>query len=379
MSDYSVSFRSVLRGYDQAQVDQHMNELAQAAASSWQEATERTRHISELETTNRQLKSELKSLAERARVLEESQSEATTPTYTGLGERIGAVLTLVDNEVNELRIRAQASAANSRALADENALATRQEADRYAREIHSAAEDEASQKLEEARQQADGLLEEARHEAESIRNEARQDADSFRGEAERQAMARQDADRQAMARREEAEALYEQARAKAAAAAVDFETTLAARREASAVEFAAQVAAAEQQLASIRQRADRARSDSEQAQHEAAWKATQQVEQAAARAQALVAEARTKAERIREDSERELADASQRRDAINAEISNVRHELAELGGPTRITSIDPVEPAADHNGGPVAVEQEVVAQMLADAQAADSGDGSTQG
>src|ERR1019366_1771821 len=43
MSDYNVSFRSVLRGYDQEQVDQHMRELAQAAAKSWQEATEHTR------------------------------------------------------------------------------------------------------------------------------------------------------------------------------------------------------------------------------------------------------------------------------------------------------------------------------------------------
>jgi len=380
MSDYNVSFRSVLRGYDQAQVDQHMNELAQAAASSWQESTEHTRQINELTAANRQLKSDLDSLSERARVLEEAQVEAAAPTYTGLGERIGAVLTLVDNEVNELRIRAQAGAANSRALAEEDALAIRLDAHKYARETRSATEDEAAQILDEARQQADNLLEDARQQAESLRDDARQDAESLRDEADRQTRAREDADRQATARREEAEALYEQARAKAAAAAVDFETTLAARREASAVEFAAQVAAAEHQLGTVRQRSEQARRDSERAQQEAASKITQQLEQATSRAHAVVTEARAKAERIRDDSEREFAAATARRDSINAEIANVRHDLAELGGATRINPmLLEVPAAADQDGAAGEVEQEVD-QVQADDPTADSGhDTSTLG
>jgi DivIVA domain-containing protein len=371
MSDYSVSFRSVLRGYDQAQVDQHMNELAQAAASAWQESTDHTQQISGLTAANTRLKSEVESLAERARVAEEAQTEAEAPTYTGLGERIGSVLTLVDNEVNELRIRAQAGAANSRALADEMALATRQAADRYARETRSATEDEAAQILEEARQQADSLLQDAGQQADSLRDDARADAESARDDADRQTMARQDADRQSMARREEAEALYERARAKAAAAAVDFETTLAARREASALEFAAQVTAAEQQLTAVRLRSERARGDSERAQQEAASKIAQQLEQATARAQSLVAEAKLKAERIRDDSERELAMATQRRDSIKAEYSNVRHDLAALGGATRTNTAGPAEPVADQNEAAGDVEQEVATEVPADVQAAD--------
>jgi DivIVA domain-containing protein len=380
MSDYNVSFRNVLRGYDPDQVDQHMNELAQAAAKSYQEATEHTRQINELMTANAHLKSELDSVSERARVLEEAQTEAAEPTYTGLGERIGTVLTLVDNEVNELRIRAQASAANTRALAEEDALAIRQDAHKYARETRSATEDEAAQILDEASQQADNLQEDARQHAEGLREDARQDAESLREEAERQARAHEDADRQATARREEAEAQYEQARARAAAAAVDFETTLAARREASAVEFAAQVAAAEQQLSTIRQRSEQARRDSERAQQEAASKITQQLEQATSRAHVLLAEARAKAERLRDDSERELAAATARCDSINAEIANVRHDLAALGGPTRIDPRLLEVPAADQNGAASEVEQEVLAEMQVDGaqlqangQTADSG------
>jgi DivIVA domain-containing protein len=372
MSDYNVSFRSVLRGYDQEQVDQHMSELAQAAAKSWQEANEHTRQINELMAANAQLKSELESLSERARVLEEAQVEAAAPTYTGLGERIGTILTLVDNEVNELRIRAQAGAANSCALAEEEALAIRLDAHKYARETRSATEDEAAQILDEASQQADNLLEDARQQAESVRDDARQDAESVREEAERQARAREDADRQAAARREEAEAQYEQTRARAAAAAVDFETTLAARREASAVEFAAQVAAAEQQLSTIRQRSEQARRDSERAQQEAASKITQQLKQATSRAHALLTEAKAKAERIRDDSERELATASARRDSINAEIANVRHDLAALGGPTRIDPRLLDVPAADQDGAAGEIEQEVPAHVQANGQTADA-------
>ena len=46
----------------------------------------------------------------------------------------------------------------------------------------------------------------------------------------------------------------------------------------------------------------------------------------------LVSEARATAERIRTESERELAAATQRRDSINAQLSNVRQMLATLSG-----------------------------------------------
>ncbi|MEP7193605.1 MAG: hypothetical protein ABI903_12155 [Actinomycetota bacterium] len=359
MSGYSVSFRSALRGYNQDQVDHHMNELAQAAASAWQEANERTRQIEDLRAANSMLKNEVAAHAQRARELERAQLESAEPTYTGLGERIGSVLTLVDNEVSELRTRAHAGAENILALAEENALATRQDADKYARETISAAEDEVARILDEARQNADSLVDDAIQQGEGIREDARQEADSLRDEADRQAMARQDADRQAMARREEAEALYEQARAKSAAAAVDFETTLAARREASALEFTAQVTAAEQHLAAVRLRSEQVRSDSEQAQQEAASKIARQLEQATSRAQAVVAEAKTKAERIRESSDRELASATQRLDSVNAQIYNVRHDLSLLGGASRANPMGLAEPALDQSQAMGEVGQEV--------------------
>ena len=314
MTDRNAQFRSVLRGYDPSQVDQHVHELVQAAAAARQEAGERTIQVSKLEAAQGQLRGEVERQVQRTRALEEAQTKAATPTYATLGERIGSILTLADKEASELRTRAQADAANHHALADESALATRREADHYATEIRSAADAEAARIMEDAKRRADSLLD--------------------------------DADRQAMARCEEAEAVYERARAKSATAAVDFETTLAERRDASALEFAAEVTAAEQQLATVRLQSEQANVESEQAQQEAASHSAQQLDQAMTQAHALVAEAKAKAERIRGDSERELAAATQRRDSINAQLSNVRQMLAALGGVAIANPSEPAEPAA---------------------------------
>ena len=330
MTDSQAHFRSVLRGYDPAQVDQHVRQLAQAAAAARQEAGERTVEVSKLEAAHGQLMSEVERHAQRVQALEEAQTKAAAPTYTTLGERIGSILTLADKEATELRARAAADVAHHHALADESALATRRDADHYATETRSAADAEAALFLEDAKRQADSLLD--------------------------------DADRQAMVRREEAEAVYERACAKSATAAVDFETTLAARRDASALEFAAEVTAAEQQLAAIRLRSEESRIESEQAQREAASRSAQQLEQATTHARKLVAEAKTKAEQIRGDSERELAAATQRRDSINVQLSNVRQMIAALGGAAIVNPLELTESVA-------VAQQEPVTQAPGDSSA----------
>jgi cell division septum initiation protein DivIVA len=364
MSNPNVYFRRVLHGYDPTQVNQHVNQLAQESAAVWQEAAERTLQVNKLETANCQLKDEVKRHAQRARELEEAQMEAAKPTYEGLGERIISILTLANEEAIELRTRALADAVSQHALAYESALATRQDADDYAVGTRNATDDEAARILEDTKQHANSLLNDAKDQGDSLLNDAKQQADSLLNDADRQTMARQDADRQTMTRREEAEAVYERARASSAAAAIDFETTLAARRDTSALDFAAQVTTAEQQLVAVRLRSEQIRHDSERAQQVAAAKAEQQLEQAMAHAQTLVAEARAKAERIRENSAHELAGATERRDHINAQLSIVRRDLAALGDVTRFNPVRLAEPAgADPAAAAVAArdQQDVVA------------------
>jgi hypothetical protein len=318
MNESNAQFRSVLRGYDTAQVDQRVRELTQTAEAAQREAGGLSIQVSKLEATQRQLRSDVEGQVARTHALEEARNKAAAPTYADLGERIGSMLTLADEEGAELRIRAQADAETHVALANESARVTREDADGYAMEAHSSADAEVARLLEDARRRADSVLD--------------------------------DADRQATTRCEEAEALYERARAKSAAAVADFETTLAARRESSAQEFAEQVATAEQQLAAVQQRAEQIRTDSIQAQQESTSRSANQLEQARVQAETLVSEAKTKAERIRDDSERMLVAATQRRDSINAQLTNVRQMLATLTGGAMAS---PSEQAGPEQAGPV--------------------------
>ena len=52
------------------------------------------------------------------------------------------------------------------------------------------------------------------------------------------------------------------------------------------------------------------------------------IAEAEQKAEQIVAEAMARADRIRAESERELAAATQRRDSINAQLTNVRQMLA---------------------------------------------------
>jgi hypothetical protein len=71
-----------------------------------------------------------------------------------------------------------------------------------------------------------------------------------------------------------------------------------------------------------------------------------------------VAEAKAKADRIREDSERVLAAATQRRDSINAQLTNVRQMLATLSGGGIANPLEPAEPERAEPEQPVpATEQ----------------------
>jgi cell division septum initiation protein DivIVA len=301
------SFRSVLRGYDPAQVDQWRGEHAQALEQARQEAAERTVEVSGLKSALARAQEEHGQTRKALEAAQEQQRQASAPTFAGLGERIGNILTLADEEASEIRRNAQADAqtlaGTSRLAADQ----TRVDADRYAENLRTKAEAEATQLVEKARQQADALLD--------------------------------DADREAAARREEAEAYYEHQRARAAASAADFEATLGQRRDKAAAEFKAQMSGHEQALAQAQERAAALSAESEKAHAVAKAETSKLLESARAEAESLVAEARDKAERVRRDSERELTAATARRDSITAQLSNVRQMLATLGGASMVEGL----------------------------------------
>src|SRR5690606_14251002 len=110
---------------------------------------------------------------------------------------------------------------------------------------------------------------------------------------------------------------------------------------------------------------------------------------ARAEAEELVSAAREHAERIRRDSERELAAVTARRDAITAQLGNVRTMLATVGGGSVLggslmaaamdDSGEEASPGDDGATGegaeaPVAEDGDVVAEDGATVAAADEAD-----
>jgi len=293
-------FPTVFRGYDPVQVDQHVAALQQAAEAARQEAASSSVELTKLRQSHDALAEELEGQRASLGQLEEQARKVSSPTFADLGERIGSMLGLADEEATSIRAAAAAEVEQARHAADEDATLVRAEADRYAEEIRSRADVDASESLSRAKAEADSIID--------------------------------DAAREAAARREEAEAYYEKQRAAAAASAADFERTLGERRERSAAEFTAQMAQQDQALAAVQERADLLGREAEDDRQAAATEASRTLEAARTEAAALVHSAKEQAERIRRDSERELAAATARRDSITAQLSNVRNMLATLGG-----------------------------------------------
>ncbi len=299
MSTNFPPFRTVRRGLDPEQVEATVRELMAALDAIRREAADRTVELAKAQAAHAELTGRLKAATAHVGELEEAHRTAASPTYRDLGERIASILSLADEEAQEVRGVATLEAQRHRDEADAAVAALRADSERYAEDVRTKAQADAARAVEEAKRSADTMLDHA--------------------------------DRECAARREEAEALFESHRAKAAAAAADFETTLAERRDKAAAEFAALLSANEESLSSVQSRASQLAHESQAAHHEARSAASSTIESAKEEAALLVQQARAQADRIRRDSERELAAATSRRDSINAQLSNVRQMLATLG------------------------------------------------
>jgi hypothetical protein len=284
MADETPTFRTVRHGYDPAAVDEHVSRLSSLVESAQARTGELTRRLEQLQRSTE----------------ERLANTPAAPTFADLGERIGQILQLADEEAAHIRATADSEVRQKVAEIETANAKAREDAERFSTETRSSATQEAARILEDAKRAADQMLDEAQ--------------------------------RQATARREEAEAMYERQRAQAAKAAADFEQTLAERRDAAEHDFRDRSAQNERELASVQENIARLRQEGEQAHAEAQRAATRAVQEAEGKAAQIVNEAMARADRIRAESERELAAATQRRDSINAQLANVRQMLATLTG-----------------------------------------------
>lgn len=316
MADHDT-FRVVLRGYEPAQVNERINELTKVAA---QARAQRDALAARLEAAERDL-------AEATQAQTASTGAAPVaaepPTYEHLGDRVGQILTLADQEAQDLRRRAEEQIAGLRRQLDEEEQATREKAERYAAETRSAAESEAARIVADARRAADERIDKA--------------------------------EREATSRIQAAEAIHEEQRTRAVKAAADFESTLAERRKVAEDEFQRQMDEVQGRLDEARQTLEKARADARQTEDDAKAEARRVVDSAEQEAQRVRDQAAAATARMRAESERELAAATQRRNAINAQLGNVREMLATLTG--SVVPTEPAEPTADAAEHPAADAQ----------------------
>ena len=327
MTQQNAAFRTVMRGYEPGEVDRAIAELRKALDQSRAEGGDNSVALTKLRSQVAQLEEQANAYRLRLATLEQEQKDFTAvPSYNDLGARIGKMLKLAEDEAKELVAKATAEAEKLVTEAQAAADATRSAADRYAADVSSKTDAESTHILEAAKRQSDEILDYA--------------------------------DREAMARREEAEAVYEHQRARAAAAAADFEKTLAERRDRAAEEFAAQMQVNEQAIVRAQERQASLDAEADRTLAEAKAQADLHLKGAREEAGHHVDSARLTAEKIRRESERELQAATARRDAITAQLTNVRQMLATLGG---VSIVNPLADPEEAKPEPVAaVDEDVV-------------------
>lgn len=289
-------FRTVLRGYDPTEVDRAIGDLCKARDQARAEAADGSLALGKAQAAVSQLEEQLAGYRTRLAKLESAKEEQ--PSFSDIGARIGRMLALAEDEATELRTRARAESERLTGEVNAEVEQLKSNAERHSRDVISKADTEAARILEAAKRQADEIIDYA--------------------------------DREAVARREEAEAVYEAHRARAAAAAAEFEQNLAERREKASEELATQTAANEAAIARLKERHDNLELEAENMLFGAREQAEAILKSAREEAVQHIAAARASAVKIRRESERELQAAVARRDSINAQLANVRQMLNTL-------------------------------------------------
>ena len=310
------TFRMILRGYDPEEVNAAFEDLTRELEAARAGAGVQDSDTGELQATIDQLQQELDEMSLYTADLEERVTQAPkTPTFEDLGSRISQMLSLAQAESDDVRSSAKREAEQLTAETQAAAEQSRTEAEVYASEVRTKADAEATRIITQAQREAEEILDQA--------------------------------DREALARREEAEAIYENQRARAAVAAADFEKTLAERRDEAAKDFAAQMKAQDEAM----QRAEEAlyaiQEEAERYKAEAQEQAEATIRDANSQGSEILKQAKASAERIRRESEREVQAASARRDAITLQLSNVRQMLATMGVAPQLTDMDEPEPIVE--------------------------------
>src|SRR5262245_34818683 len=117
MTQSDHQFRVVLRGYDPAEVDRVIGDLTGRVQAAEQAATKLHERVQQAEAARN--------------AVAENAAPVQPPTFAHLGERVGQILTLAEDEAAELRETARSEMESVRKDAEQAAVAVRDAADQY--------------------------------------------------------------------------------------------------------------------------------------------------------------------------------------------------------------------------------------------------------
>jgi cell division septum initiation protein DivIVA len=170
-------FDVVVRGYDRRQVQEYLSGLEEELAElAWQRDV--------LDGERQQVRAACEELAAERAAWEEAKA-GWQPSFAALGERVNEILTMAQQEAEQLRTRTARECEEERRTVEhetgkareEFAIQSVQMKAELRRDLDLArreAEAEAAQILHNARSEAESLVEAARHEAEGIRIRAQE-------------------------------------------------------------------------------------------------------------------------------------------------------------------------------------------------------------
>jgi FtsZ-binding cell division protein ZapB len=170
-------FDLVVRGYDRRQVDEHVGRLEQELAElAWQRDV--------LDAERQQVRTAREEVANERAAWEE-QKATWQPSFSSLGERVNEILSMSQQEAEQLRARTARECEEERRKVDQEIARTREaftaesaqtkaELRRDLDMTRREADVEAAQILHNARSEAESLMEAARHEADGIKIRAQE-------------------------------------------------------------------------------------------------------------------------------------------------------------------------------------------------------------
>ncbi|OQO92815.1 cell division protein DivIVA [Saccharomonospora piscinae] len=186
----NTQFATAFRGYDQAQVDEHLSTLREELASAARHRDDATASVAEL---TKALSYAQKELADSKTALARMVDDPAGPA--AMTERVKTMMQLAEEEIAELRAKAEQDAADTREAADAYAEKTRNKAQADAEQLaeQAAAErtrldEEAQRQRDEQRKSTEDQLaadrERAENEAAELRRVTEEKADAMIAEAE---------------------------------------------------------------------------------------------------------------------------------------------------------------------------------------------------